>query len=349
MKGITEFREFDDHELLTCFSDKKSGLRGFIAIHNTNLGPATGGTRYWHYRSERDALHDVLRLSKAMTYKCALARVPHGGGKGVIMANSNHHSKKEFLEAYAKRINLLNGSFYTGEDVGLTKEYVETLARHSRFIIGRERFAGNPSPWAAKGVFYAMEAALEAVFGSPEIQGHTFAIRGVGKVGEMLCNLLYDRGGEITIADINSDRIKSVKRKFPRVSVVSPAEIHKQRVDVYAPCALGDEFNKKTIPQLRSQIICGGANNQLSSSEDGNRLHSWGILYIPDYLANAGGLINVVAEIDSGGYSRRKVERKVKGIKNMAKKIIELSVKKNQPTSEVADRLAEEIFLKKKP
>ena len=347
-KNLQSFEEFDNHELVASLVDRKSGLRGFIAIHNTNLGPAAGGTRYWHYRSEQDALRDALRLSKAMTYKCALARVPHGGGKGVIIANSNHHTRKDFLVAYAKRVNLLNGSFYTGEDVGLTKEYVETLTRNSRFIIGRERLAGNPSPWAAKGVFYAMQAALEAVFGSQEVEGHTFAISGVGKVGEMLCDLIYRQGGEVVVADINADRIKSVKRKFPRIAVVSPSEIHKQRVDVYAPCALGNEFNKKTIPHVRAQIICGGANNQLASPEDGNRLHSWGILYVPDYLANAGGLINVVAEIDSGGYSRKKVERKVKGIKNTAKKIIELSAKKNKPTSEVADRLAEEIFLKKK-
>jgi len=341
MKSLSEFKEFDQHELVVSAFDKHTGLKSFIAIHNSNLGPAVGGTRYWRYASEEEALADALRLSRAMTYKCALARVPHGGGKGVIMANGG---RKQFMVAYAKRINLLNGSFHTGEDVGLTKEYLATLEKTSKFIIGRERLAGNPSPWAAKGVFYSIVAALEAIFGDSEIQGRTFAIKGLGKVGSTLCGLLYEQGGRLIVADVDVEKVKSLKHKFPKVEIVKSTEIHKQRVDVYAPCALGDEFNKKTIPQLRCQIICGGANNQLASREDGERLHSWGILYVPDYLANAGGLINVVAELDKRGYSRRRVEKKVQGIQKTAQKIIQLSVQTNKSTSEVADSLAEKIF-----
>ncbi len=342
---IANLPEFDNHEAVVYAVDEKVGLRSFIAIHNTNLGPATGGTRYWNYISEEEALRDALRLSQAMTYKCALSRVPYGGGKGVIIGNSHNPRKRHLFAAYAQRVNILNGSFYTGEDVGLTADNLRVLEKESKFVIGRERIAGNPSPWAARGVYYAILAALQAVFGDSEISGRMFSIKGVGKVGSVLCGLLYERGGKVHVADIAPEKVKSIKRKYPRVEVVKSSEIHKQKVDVYAPCALGGEFNKKTIPQLRSQIICGGANNQLASQEDGERLHSWDILYVPDYLANAGGLINVVAELDKRGYSRRRVEKKVRGIRTTAKKIIELSVKQRKPTSYVADRLAEEYFL----
>ncbi|MBI4094896.1 MAG: Glu/Leu/Phe/Val dehydrogenase [Candidatus Liptonbacteria bacterium] len=336
--------EFDNHELVAFTADRKSGLKSFIAIHNTNLGPATGGTRYWAYDSEEEAFRDVLRLSRAMTYKCALARVPYGGGKGVIIANSHHPRRRKILAAYAKRVNLLEGSFYTGEDVGITPDDISVLARQSHFIIGREKFAGDPSPWAALGVFFALQAGLEVVFGNADITGRTFAVKGLGKVGGALCELLYRRGGTLIGADIDPDRVRSAKRRFPRIKIVEAKEIHRQRVDVYAPCALGGDFNKKTIPQLRCQVICGGANNQLSSEKDGERLHGWGILYIPDYLANAGGLINVVSELDKRGYSSRRVRKKVKDIRKTAKKIIMLSEKLNKPTSDVADRLAERIF-----
>ncbi|OGY97488.1 MAG: hypothetical protein A3A43_02805 [Candidatus Liptonbacteria bacterium RIFCSPLOWO2_01_FULL_56_20] len=345
--SVSSLPEFDNHELVAFFEDKKTGLKSFVAVHNTNLGPATGGTRYWNYRSEREALRDALRLSQAMTYKCALAGLSYGGGKGVIMANSHNPKKRKFLIAYAKRVNLLRGNFYTGEDVGLTTEYVNTLARHSKFIIGRESLAGNPSPWAALGVFYAISAGLKAVFGTDEMSGRTFSIKGVGKVGSELCRLLYGRGGRIVVADINQKRIKQIKKRFPKVRVVKPGEIHEQRVDVYAPCALGDEFNAKTIPRLQCHIVCGGANNQLSTSEDGRRLQRAGILYIPDYLANAGGLINVVAELDRRGYSWKRVRKRVQNIQKMARKVIEFSRRQDTPTSEVADRLAESIFRKK--
>ena len=343
----TSLPEFDDHELVAFFEDKRTGLRSFVAIHNTNLGPATGGTRYWNYRSEREALRDALRLSQAMTYKCALARVPHGGGKGVIMANSHDPRKRRFLTAYAKRINLFNGSFTTGEDVGINVDDIKLMLRHSPFVNGKPNIAGDLSPWAALGVFSAMQGALESMYGSADFEGRTVAIKGIGKLGAELCLLLHKQGARIIVADIDRARVKMIKRRFPGVAVVSPADIARKKADIYAPCALGDEFDKKTIPQLRAKIVCGGANNQLASKEDGERLHSWGILYVPDYLANAGGLINVVAELDKHGYSRRRVAKKVRAIRQTTKKIIALSRAHNKPTSEVADRLAESIFRKK--
>lgn len=336
--------EFDNHKLVSFFYDKATKLRGFIAVHNTKQGVAVGGTRYWNYSSETEALADALKLSKAMTYKCALAGVPYGGGKGVIIADASQPNKQKLLVAYAKRINMLNGTFYTGEDVGIDQNDISVLEKDSKFIIGRPGVAGDPSPWAALGVFYALKAGLEFLFGSSGTQGRTFAIKGLGKVGEELCRLLYENGGNIIAADIDKKRLRETKTKFPKMRIVSTAAIHKQKVDVYCPCALGDEFTKATIPQLRCKMICGGANNQLGSLEAGELLHRRNILYIPDYLANAGGLINVVAEFEKNGYNKEQVEARIRNIEKTAKKILKLSEKSKKPTSQVADDLAMKMF-----
>lgn len=339
------FPEFDNHHLVISLSEKKSGLHGFIAIHSTKKGVAVGGTRYWAYSSEKEAVRDVLNLSRAMTYKCALARVPYGGAKGVIIADSKQ-SKGKVLETYAQRINLLNGSFHTGEDVGINEKDILLLAKKSRFIIGRPGVAGDPSPWAARGVFYAMEAGLKFLFGNSQVQGRTFAIKGLGKVGGELCRLIFKHGGSVIGAEIDQKRLHEMRRRFPKMRVVSPANIHKQNVDVYAPCALGNEFSQKTIAELKCSMICGGANNQLSSSEAGKLLQKKGVLYIPDYLANAGGLINVVAELDRKGYSKKRVEIKVKRIAQTTRIVLDLAQKYKKSISETADELARSIFSK---
>ena len=344
MKTIADLPEFDNHELISFISDKKTALRGFIVIHNTNLGPATGGTRYWPYSSEETALKDGLRLARAMTYKCALAGVPYGGGKAVLMADKHYPKTEKFLAAYAKRINLLNGQYYTGEDVGINQKDVDVLTKYSKFIVGRKNLAGELGPWASLGVFFSIKAALYEIFGSEKISGKTIAIKGLGKVGLELAFLIIKEGGKVIGADINSNAIKSAKKRFPNMKIVSPKEIHKQKVDVCAPCAMGGEFNRRTVKELRSAIICGGANNQLASDDIGEIIHQRGILYIPDYLANAGGLINVVGEIRKEGYSKKWVEQKVKAIKRTAKQVIGLSKKYNKPTNAMANQLAESIF-----
>ncbi|MFA6354157.1 MAG: Glu/Leu/Phe/Val dehydrogenase dimerization domain-containing protein [Candidatus Paceibacterota bacterium] len=342
---ISKLPEYDNHELISYFNDKKTGLRGFIAIHNTNLGPTAGGTRYFQYKSEEEALRDVLRLSKAMTYKCALAGVPHGGAKAVIIKDPKFPKNEKFLAAYAKRINLLNGNFSTGEDVGISQEDVNILSKYSKFMIGHKNLAGDPSPWAGLGVFWAMHAALQSVFGNDKFSDKSFAIKGLGKVGFSLLELIYKNGGRnIFVTDINKETANIAKKKFPEIKIVSPNIIHKQKVDVYAPCAMGAEFTETTIKELKCRIICGGANNQLANKKIGEDLHKKKILYIPDYLANGGGLINVVSELRPEGFSRNWVEQKTKAICQTAQKIIDLSKKQNKSTSEVADRLAESIF-----
>jgi len=347
--SITNFAEFDKHEKILPFEDKNTGLKGFIAIHNTNLGPAAGGTRYWTYASEEAALHDVLNLSRAMTYKCAMSGVQYGGGKGVIIADPGHKKTEDLLKEYAKQVNLLNGKFYTGEDVGIGEQDVRILAKYSNFIIGRPGIGGDPSPWAALGVFYAIQASLQFVFGSDEIKGRTFAIKGVGKVGSTLCHLLSQNGGIVTIADLDPQAVKTIRASIPNVKVAAPSTIHTLPADVYCPCALGNEFTEQTVLELRCKIVCGGANNQLASQEVGDLLFKRGITYIPDYLANAGGLINVVAELDQGGYSKEHVTERVKQIRVTAKAVLEDAHKNNESTSRVTDYLAQDIFLKKAP
>ena len=347
MKPITELPEFDSHELISFISDKKTGLNGFIVIHNTNLGPAAGGTRYWPYPSEETALRDGLCLARAMTYKCALAGLPYGGGKAVLLANTRKQKTKEYLAAYAARINLLNGKYYTGEDVGINQKDVDILAKYSKFIVGRKNLGGELAPWAALGVFSAMKAALYEIFGNKKISERTFAIKGLGKVGFELANLIYKEGGRLIGADINQNAVKTAKKTFPKIKIVRAQEIHKEKIDVYAPCAMGGEFNPKTARELRAAIVCGGANNQLSSNNIGEILHKKGILYIPDYLANAGGLINVVGELRQDGYNKKWVEKKTRDIEKTAKRVIELSKKQRKPTYKIADQLAKNKFQKK--
>lgn len=341
---IQSLPEFDNHEFVSFFYDEETGLKGFIAIHNTNLGPATGGTRYWSYASEADALRDALQLSRAMTYKCALASVPFGGGKAVIMKTEQTKKSRNFLRAYAQKINLLGGNFSTGEDAGLTEKDIVALARTSNFINGHPNVAGSPSPWAALSVFYSLEIALQSVFGNPAIKGRSFAIKGIGHVGFELSKMLYKRGARILVADTEMRKVSAAKRTLPNIIIVSPSEIHKQKVDVYVPCAVGNEFNQKNIAELQCKIICGAANNQLTSPRDGKLIHEKKILYIPDYVVNAGGLINVVDELNKNGYNKGRVKRKVREIKKTVERIIALSHSTKKPTAQIADELAETIF-----
>lgn len=344
---IERLPEFDNHELVSYFYDKKTGLRGFVAIHNTNLGPAAGGTRYWPYPSEEDALRDVLNLSKAMTYKCALAGVPYGGGKAVIIANPQKPKTRNFLAAYTRVVNLLKGNFITGEDAGIDERDIDILTKHSKFIVGRKSKGGDLSPWAALGVFSAIQAALSFVFGENHIERKTFTIKGLGKVGGELIGLIYASGGRVIGADINSEKVALARKRFPGIKIVKPEAIHKQKCDVFVPCALGCEINSLTIKEFNCPIVCGAANNQLCEPEDGLLIHRRGILYVPDYLANAGGLINVVGELRKGGYNRKWVEAKCLGIRKTTFEILKLSKKKNLPTSVIADRHAEKIFEKR--
>ncbi len=279
-----------------------------------------------------------------MTYKCALAGVRYGGGKAVIIGDPKEPKSRELLTAYAKKINILNGLFYTGEDVGLTLENVAVMAETSSYIIGRKHLAGELGPWVAMGLMGAIRAALKQVFGSAKVSGRSFAIKGLGKVGLSLCHDLYRENAKIIAADVDPKAVLTARRAYPKILIASPKEIHRRLVDVYSPCALGGEFTRKTISQLKCRIICGGANNQLMTPEDGKRIFKRGVLYIPDYIANAGGLINVVGELEPGGYNADRVRQKILALEGTVQEVIGRSAAQHLPTSVVADNIGERIF-----
>lgn len=345
-RELKKIEGFKNHQAVYSLSDRKSGLKGFVAIHNTNLGVPVGGTRYWKYSSREGALRDALRLSHAMTYKCAIAGVKHGGGKAVIVGDHGRRKTRDLLIAYAHLINRIPEKFFTGEDVGISESDVQTMLKESRFFIGRKEFAGDPSPYAALSNFYAMQVAALYRFGSESLEDRTVAIKGVGKVGGELVRLLNSVGADIFIADIDSMKLKSVKKKFPDVHIVDERTIHQLKVDIYAPCAMGDEFTEENKKNIRTEIICGAANNQLESAEVGDWFFRQGILYVPDYVANAGGLINVVDELEPGGYKKQRVIERVLNMKKTLAKILALSRHKRKPLNRVADALAEDLFQK---
>jgi leucine dehydrogenase len=341
-KHLEKFKEFDCHESVYYVYDRPTGLKGYISIHNTKLGSATGGTRFWPYKEEEGALKDALNLSHAMTHKCALADVPFGGGKAAIISHDGIKDKKALMRAYAKEINSLKGKFTTGEDVGIDENDIREMSKVSSHIVGIPGKDGDPSPWAALGVFSAIEQALHEVSGSKKMNDKTFSIKGLGKVGMELCRLISKKRGRLIVADIDTKKTNYAKNTFKNIKVVPPEQIHKEKVDVYSPCAMGNEFNQKNVGELRCKIVCGSANNQLCDESIGNLFLQKRILYIPDYVANAGGLINVTDSQDAGGYNRKRVQKKTKAIAKTVKKIVALSKLKKQATNKIANLMVKE-------
>lgn len=348
--ALESLPEFDDHELIIRFFDRATHLRGYIALHNTTAGPAIGGTRYCYYQNETEALRDALRLSRAMTYKCALAHVPYGGGKAVLIAPRSPHAAKKrknikYLNAYARKIELLGGHFYTGEDVGLTETDITILAHTSSYIVGRPQVGGMPAHWAARSVFESMRAALKTVYASDSFQGRSVAIKGLGNVGFDLAGMLIRAGAHIIGADINRERVQRARAKLKKIRVVSPKSVHAERADIFSPCALGGDLSQVTIPQLQVSIVCGAANNQFAAPEDGARLFRRGIVYVPDYIANGGGLINVVDELHRGGYSQQRVEKNIRRVHTTVVRLLTESKKQHRPPDHIADQIARDRFM----
>lgn len=343
---IEKLPEFDNHKLVKSVFDEESGLRAVMAVHNENLGPGTGGTRMWVYVSEIDAVRDALNLSRAMTYKCALAGVPFGGSKGVIMGDSKKDKNEKLLTAYAEFINTLGG-VTTGTDVGLNDQDVEIMRKTSKYILGAPAEGKlSTSLMATMGVFHSILGAAEEIWGSDDLSGRTFAVKGLGKTGAELVRLLTERGGKIVAAEIDKEKIETIRKKYPSLIIVDESIIHKEAVDIYCPCALGGDLNEKNVKELRCQAIVGTANNQLASDIIGDWLHEHGFLYIPDYVANAGGLINVVDELETGGYRKERVLERVAGIRVTVKKIIAGIDKFKRSTNRIADKMAEDVFLR---
>lgn len=324
--------------------DKESSIQGFIAIHNTFLGPALGGTRVWRYDNNEEALRNALKLSRAMTYKCAVAGLPFGGGKGVIILNGTSLSLDQVLKLYAEKVSLLKGQFYTGEDVGMTEENVQYMLKFSPFFIGKTGQAGDPSNYAALSTFYSIKVALEEKFGDPQIKGRKFVVKGVGKTGSELVRLLSQEGGDIIVSDTDKKAINSILCQYPNVQIAPVNEIEKQKVDVFCPCALGDDITAKNISDLGAKIIVGTANSQLETDKIGDDLFDRGILHVPDYVANAGGLIDVADELLPGGYNKDRVMSNIYKLKDTLKIILKGSREQNISPNRIANQIAEGRF-----
>jgi len=331
-----------EHEEILFCHDKDVGLKAIIAIHNTALGPALGGTRMWNYKSEDEALVDVLRLSKGMTYKASAAGLNLGGGKAVIIGDPKTQKSEGLFRAFGHFVNSLNGKYITAEDVGTCEKDMEYIYMETPWVTGIPKDfggSGDPSPYTAHGVLMGMKAAANDKFGTDSLKGVRVAVQGLGNVGYNLVKYLTEEGAIITISDIDQARVKKTVDAFA-VKAVSPEEILSVECDIQAPCALGAIVNDQTISKFKCKVIAGGANNQLAEPRHGDQLRELGILYAPDYVINAGGLMNVFVELE--GYSPDRAFEKTRRVYDNIKKVIEIAKRDNIGTHTAADRLAEE-------
>ncbi|GGK86798.1 valine dehydrogenase [Planomonospora parontospora subsp. parontospora] len=331
------------HEQVVFCSDERSGLRAIIAIHNTALGPALGGTRFYPYGSEQAALADVLNLSRAMAYKNALAGLDLGGGKAVIIGDPETDKNEAMLRAYGRFVQSLGGRYLTACDVGTYSEDMDLIARETSYVTGRtlaQGGAGDSSILTAFGVFQGMRAASEHVFGTSSLRGRRVGVEGVGKVGHRLVDHLVEDGAEVVVCDVSERAVELVRRRHPQVEVVADqAALTAADIDVYAPCALGGALDDGTVARLRASIVCGGANNQLAHPGVEKQLADRGILYAPDYVVNSGGVIQVADEIQ--GFDMDRARAKAEKIYATTLKIFTTAAEDGVPPAVAADRLAE--------
>ena len=344
--GVFDHAEFDNHESLHFICDAATGLRAIIAVHSTALGPAAGGCRRWSYIDDAAALTDALRLSRGMTYKNAVAELPFGGGKAVILADDAAPKSEGLFKAFGRAVASLGGKYITAEDVGCSVEDMRHVQAETKFVSGLPKSGdgagGDPSPMTALGVFLGIEAAVKARLGKASCDGLTVAVQGVGHVGAHLCQLLHDAGANLIVADVNRDNLDALQSSVP-VEVVAPAELLYAKADVLAPCALGNILTSATIPKIKARIVAGAANNQLSTEADGARLLEHDILYAPDYVINAGGIINVSHEYH-GNSSEEAVRGEIAKIPQRLEAIFDEANKTSRPTNELADEFARRLI-----
>lgn len=339
---IFDYLEKYDYEQLVFCQDKNSGLKAIIAIHDTTLGPALGGTRMWTYANEQEAIIDALRLARGMTYKAACAGLNLGGGKTVIIGDPRKDKCEEMFRAFGRYIQGLNGRYITAEDVGTTVADMDMIHMETEFVTGVSPAfgsSGNPSPVTAYGVYRGMKAAANEAFGSDSLQGRTIAVQGVGNVAYNLCRYLHEEGAKLVVTDIQADNVNRAVQDFG-AKAVGVDEIYGVDCDIFSPCALGAIINDQTIPQIKAKVIAGAANNQLKEERHGDLITEMGIVYAPDYVINAGGLINVADELL--GYNRERALKKVETIYDNIQKVLEIAERDGIPTYKAADRMAEE-------
>lgn len=336
----------DGYEQVVYCSDDQSGLKAIIAIHSTALGPALGGTRFYPYETEDEAIVDVLRLARGMTYKAAAAGLDLGGGKAVIIGDPRRIKTEELLRAYGRFVETLGGRYITAEDVGTALEDMDTVRRESRWVTGCSHTyggSGDPSPVTAFGVLQGIKACALEVFGDASLKDRTIALQGVGKVGYALCGYLVEEGANVTIADVDVDNLARAVSDYG-VETTPLDDVHKMKVDIFTPCALGGIVNDETINEFGCRVIAGAANNQLARPEHGDKLRDLGILYAPDFVINAGGLINVEDELR--GYDRERAMQKVMGIYKAMQLIFSLANERGISTAQAANEYAEDRIRK---
>ncbi|NPV42436.1 MAG: Glu/Leu/Phe/Val dehydrogenase [Firmicutes bacterium] len=337
---IFKYMEDYDYEQLVFCHDSVSGLKAIIAIHDTTLGPALGGTRMWTYSTEEEAIIDALRLARGMTYKNAAMGLNLGGGKTVIIGNPKKDKSEELFRAFGRYVQSLGGRYITAEDVGITVDDMEIVKQETDYVVGLRGKSGDPSPVTAYGVYHGMKACAREVYGNESLRGKVIAVQGLGHVGSALCKFLYDEGARLIVTDIFEENVKNVVKEFT-AEYVEPDKIYEIKCNIFSPCALGAVINDITIPKLKCDIIAGCANNQLKEPKHGDILMQKGILYAPDYVINGGGVINVAEEL-TGCYERERALAKVSKIYDKILKVIEISKRENIPTYMAADRMAEE-------
>jgi len=339
---------FLEPEKIVFMHDEKYEFQGVIVMHNTILGPALGGTRIHPYPTLIDAEEAARKLARAMTYKNALAGLRFGGGKAVIIGNPATDKTEEMLRLYGRYINDLNGIYITCEDSGTKEEDMNIIAEETRFVTGIKKDSGNPAPMTAVGGFYGIKACLEVAYGSSDIQGKSFAIKGLGEVGFRLAKLIYRQGGKLTVADINEKQLEKIRKELPQARIIDPDTIHENAVHVYCPCSLGGEINEFTIWELNCDIIAGLANNILAFENLGDILHKMGFFYAPDFAINSGGVRNIATGLHKNGYNLVAALENTMQIYDVIKTILERSIETDTPSNIVANQMAEEILLKAK-
>lgn len=336
---IFEMMSKHEHEQLVFWSEPSLGYKGIIAIHDTTLGPALGGTRFWNYPTDGEAIVDALRLARGMTYKASVAGLNLGGGKSVIVGDNRVRDREMIFRSHGRAVESLGGRYITAEDVGTSPEDMEYILTETEHVVGIHGRSGDPSPVTAHGVFVGIKAAAHTRYGSDDLDGRHVVVQGVGHVGYWLCRYLHEEGAQITVTDIDADRVARVVTEFG-ATAIEPDQIYGVDADIFAPCALGAVINDDTLAAFKVDIIAGGANNQLARAEHGQACHDRGILYAPDYVINAGGLINVYGELHDWTTERSK--RKAGEIFTTLLRIFETAEAESIPTALAADRVAEE-------
>ena len=336
---IFDYLQEDNYEQLIFFQDKDTGLKAVICIHNTTLGPALGGTRFWNYGSEDEAIVDAIRLARGMTYKNAAAGLNAGGGKAVIIGDPQKIKSEELFRTYARFVEGLNGRFITGQDMNITLQDLAYMGSETQYVAGVAGKGGAPSPITAFGVFRGLLAAVKEKYGNEDLTGKKVAVQGLGAVGYEVCNYLQEAGAQLYVTDIVQENIDRAVNELG-ATAVDKDEIYGVDCQIFVPCAMGAIVNDETIDQFKCDIIAGSANNQLAEERHGDMLEEKGILYVPDYVINSGGVINVYEELQ--GYDRDRAMARASAIYNNVAIIFDIAKRDNIPTYKAADRMAEE-------